>query len=190
MRFRLASLFMIAALGAQGAASSYSAPPSEQTERLTEEHVEKAEAYLGLAKQPSITEHTVGRDAVAKVVRNIGGVPEDSPVKIKAIALARKYAAIPEYAVDRLDKQRRPDNVDDRQAHNRLGFAWKVLRETGVLRTGLRLEDLVGFLGQPTEVRPELAEWYYASPMHVNPCLRYWRADGNEKKGQIEIIQK
>ena len=70
--------------------------------------------------------------------------------------------------------------MDDHQAHSRLHFAWGVLRATGVLRDGMRLEEVVGLLGQPTKVGPEFAEWYYSSGMHVNPCLR-WRTDGGAR---------
>ena len=93
---------------------------------------------------------------MTSVVQNIGRMTDGTPLRLKAIALARKYAALPEYAVEPdLRKQKRPEGIDDHQAHARLHFAWGVLRQTGVLHDGMRLEEVVGLLGQPTKVGPE-----------------------------------
>ena len=177
------------------------AAPAEEPKRLTAEEVEKelaiVEAYISRDRGPPSLdpkpEHTAANFAATNVVRSLGHLAEGSPVRLKAIALARKHSAIPEYATGKGAKQKRPEGVSDPQAHTRLRFAWGVLRETGVLRDGMRLEELVALLGQPTETRPETAEWYYSSPMHVNPCLRYWRSDGPEKhqkKGRLEAVRR
>lgn len=177
--------------------------PAEEPKRLSAQEVEKelgiAEAYLNRDRDKPPADAKAGETTVAKfaatsVVQNIGGLPEESAVRLKAIALARKYSAIPEYAAEAiLRKQKRPDGVDDHQAHTRLYFAWGVLRETGVLRDGMRLEDLVALLGPPTRITPETAEWHNSSQIHVNPCLYYWRQDyesGKKKKGQVEVTRK
>jgi hypothetical protein len=167
-------------------------PTAEEVER----ELVIVEAYLirNQDKPPvdaKSKEATIANLALANVVRNIGRLPEGSLVRVRAIALARKYAAIPEYAAEAdLGKQKRPERVDYHQAHARLDFAWCVLRETGVLREGMRLEELVALLGPPTKIRPDKAVWYYNSPMHVNPCLLYWSSDGPEKhqkKGRLEF---
>ena len=133
---------------------------------------------------------TIANFATSNVVQNLGHLPEGSPIRLRAIALARKHAAIPAYAVEvDLRKQKRPADVDDHLAHSRLGFSWRALIATNVLRNGLRLEDVVALVGPPTKMNENLAEWYYNSPMHVNPCLRYWRVGDREKKGRIEVTR-
>jgi hypothetical protein len=172
--------------------SSVCVAQAQQPKRLTAEEIERelaiVEAYLARDGGDPWVNATPGESAVAgfsatSVVQNIDGLAADSPLRLEAIALARKYAAIPEYAIEPdLRKQKRPKGVNDRQAHTRLYFAWGVLMGTGILRDGMRLEELVALLGQPTKLEPEMAEWYYSSGMHVNPCLRYWRLDGQEKR--------
>lgn len=127
-------------------------------------------------------------EAAGRVLRSIGDLPEESMVRLNAIAFARKHANIP-IPVD----VRKQELSAARRAHMRLTFSWAVLRKTGVLRDGMRLEELVALLGMPTKIGPETAEWYYSSRMHVNPCLRYWRTTGRhspeKKEGMIEVTR-
>lgn len=173
--------------------TAHAAEPKRLTTAEVEKELALAEGYItrDRGKPPvdaTTGETVIGRFAVSGVVENIGRQPEGSPLRLKAIALARKYAAIPEYAVqENLKKQKRPEGVDDHQAHARLHFAWGVLRETHVLRDGMRLEEVIALLGPPTKTGPEFAEWYYSSGMHVNPCLR-WRVDGRTK-GSIQVTR-
>jgi hypothetical protein len=157
--------------------------PKPPTAEEVDKELSIAEAYL-MGDRPV----KLGTQPIpANLIRNIGRLPQDSPVRLRAIALARRYAAIPEYV---FDWKKRPERVDDRQAHFRLGFAWGVLRETGVLRDGMRLEEVVALVGQPTAIRPETAEWYYSSTMHVNPILAYLRSDGpaeGQKAGRVVV---
>lgn len=160
--------------------------PKRLTEAEFEKELEIAEAFLKQAPtETKPVNRFIGVTAVTSVVENVGRMTDGAPLRLKAIALARKCAALPEYSMEPdLRKQERPEGIDDHQAHSRLDFAWGVLRATGVLRDGMRLEEVVGLLGQPTKVGPEFAELYYSSGMHVNPCLR-WRTDGRVK-GRIE----
>jgi hypothetical protein len=123
---------------------SVSGSAAEEPRQLAAEEVEKelaiVEAYLtrDLAASPQVFEPgelSAATSAATKVVGSVGGLPEESPARLKAIALARRYSAIPEYATEAdLRQQQRADGVDHRQAHARLYFAWGVLQETGVLR--------------------------------------------------------
>jgi hypothetical protein len=173
--------------------------PAEESKPLTEKAVGQqlaiVQSYLGrdparLPAELTPKEHRAAHEAVANVLKHVGGLPEGSPVRLKAIALARKYSAVSEYPDSRrlAEKQPNPDNYRiDQRAHAGLNFAWGVLRQTKVLRDGMRLEEVVGLLGQPTATTPERVEWWYRSHMHVNPRLQYWRVDARKKKGSIVL---
>jgi len=170
-----------------------SAEPKPLTEKEVEKELALIQAYLArdpatLPKDAKNDERRAAHDASVNVVTHVGSLPEDSPVRLKAIALARKYAAVSDYPNSRELSKKNPDSnhyLIDVRAHTALDFAWGVLRETKVLHDGLRLKDLVGLLGQPTNTTPEMAEWWYRSQMHVNPRLQFWRKDGRLKKGAI-----
>jgi hypothetical protein len=174
--------------------------PAQEPERLTAEEVDKelavVEAYLerdlaGATEDRKPGESTIANFAATKVVRALGGLPEDDPARLRAIALARKHAAIPrDAAAEGLRGRRVMGSVEAHQLHARLYFAWGALREVGVLRDGLRLEELVALLGPPSKIGPEVAEWHYNSRMHVDPCLYYWRTGGGGKKGRVEITRR
>jgi RNA polymerase sigma factor (sigma-70 family) len=105
---------------------------------------------------------------------------QDDAVRLAAVNLARHYAKP-------ADMQRTPDPGVDyhRLAHERLRFAWEVLIAAGVLRQGMKVEEAVAVLGEPTRTKqPERADWYYDSPMHVNPGLSC-----GTKEGVIESIK-
>jgi hypothetical protein len=180
-------------LGAAGLVQA--GEPKPLNEKELDQELAVVQAYLGHdpAKLPAEIkpeEDRAAHKAAANVLKYVGGLPEDSPVRLKAIALARKYAAVSEYPdSERLsEKQPHLDNYRiDHRAHAGLDFAWGVLRETKVLRDGMRLEEVVGLFGPPTNLTSDHAEWYYKSPMHVNPHAQYWRKDGRMKKGSIEL---
>jgi hypothetical protein len=156
------------------------AEPKKPTAEEIEKQFAAAEKYLTMVDTTG--ERMMGVSAAHEAAMNVKHLPEDSALRLKIVALARKFAAIPDYAtVEDLRKQKRPENVDDHQAHARLYFAWHVLMETNVLRSGLRLEEYVALLGPPTKIGAETVEWYYSSGMHVNPCLRLWKQDGRTK---------
>jgi hypothetical protein len=183
-------------LGVAGLVQAGEAKPP--TEKELEKALAAVQTYLGrdpakLAAELKPEELRAADEGAAVVLKHVGGLPEDSPVRLKAVALARKYAAVTDYPDPDLLAKKRSDGVDYHpcyQAHTGLYFAWGVLRETKVLRDGMRLEEVVALLGPPTKITSDYAEWYYRSPMHVNPCLLYFKVDkGDEKrkKGSIEV---
>jgi hypothetical protein len=108
------------------------------------------------------------------LVAYLRGHPEDTEVRSRAIALARRHAKVGEVGLT-------PDQTEEqlagagyrvyRLAHARLNFAWSVLLAAGELREGMSIEQFEEVLGPPTQVRPDTIEWLYNSPMHVNPYL-------------------
>jgi hypothetical protein len=110
---------------------------------------------------------------------------EGDRLRLDAITLARKYARPS-------DLIKKPDSGPGYHylAHDRLGFAWRVLIETGVLRKGMSLEEASAILGRPDMVYEnktggvDIVDWTYASSMHVNPALRC-----TFKGGVIEKIE-
>ncbi len=150
------------------------------------------EAFLA-GKPPKVPEDQLGVQALTlqgqthDIVRSVGSLPENSPARLKAIALARKHALIPDYAVNA--DLRKTATMDHHLAHARLQFAWGVLQETGIIHDGMRLEELVALLGLPTKIDDDTAEWYYSSGMHVNPVLRYTRSDAQRSKGKVEVTR-
>lgn len=98
---------------------------------------------------------------------------EGDPLRAEAITLARRYARP-------ADLTKKPDRgpAYHNLAHDQLGFAWRVLMETGVLHNGMTLEEAAAILGAPNRVYGNKAsgkyivDWTYESTMHVNPALR------------------
>jgi hypothetical protein len=110
---------------------------------------------------------------------------EGDRLRLDAITLARKYAR-PSDLIKKPDAGPAYHNL----AHDRLGFAWRVLMETGVLHQGMSLEEASAILGRADVVYENkiggvyIVNWTYASPMHVNPALRC-----TVKGGVIEKIE-
>jgi hypothetical protein len=129
-------------------------------------------------------EQTNAGFAIGRVVRQVGTLPEDDPLRTASVALARKNAS-----VRQLLPQGNPGSTYHNQAHARLAFAWGVLRATKILHNGMSLEEVSALLGQPTKSTADMAEWYYASEMHVNPGLRYWKTRGGEA-GVLEDMRR
>jgi len=94
-------------------------------------------------------------------------------LRLEAIALARKYA-VPAELIKKPEQGAAYHNL----VRDRLRFAWRVLLETGVLHTGMSLEEAVAILGLPDmvygnkEPANNIVDWSYESIMHVNPALR------------------
>ena len=61
--------------------------------------------------------------------------------------------------------------------HNRLGLAWILLSDLGVL-IGMTEAEVIAILGQPTSRRKDMLDWYAGSSMHVNPHIWVVVADG------------
>ena len=117
-------------------------------------------------------------------LKRLPSLSDRDGLRIEAIDLARRYAR----ASDLTRAYGLGDWFDTSyhwQSHWRLGFAWRVLRVTCILQDGMGLQELVTILGEPTEAARESVAWCYESPMHINPCLLYWR-DG----GRVEIISR
>jgi len=110
-------------------------------------------------------------------------------LRLEAIALARKYA-VPFELIKKPEQGAAYHNL----VRDRLRFAWRVLMETGVLRTGMSLEEAVAILGLPDrvygnkEAANNIVDWSYESIMHVNPALRCSFRGGVLQK--IEVINK
>src|SRR5262245_7548863 len=110
-------------------------------------------------------------------------------LRLEAIALARKYA-VPVELIKKPDQGPGYHHL----VRDRLRFAWRVLMETDVLRTGMSLEEAVAILGLPDmvygnkEAANNIVDWSYESIMHVNPALRCSFRGGVLQK--IEVINK
>ena len=121
---------------------------ADEPNRVTAEEIERdllsVETYLA-GLPGDLTKNSAAGSAISNVIRNLSSMPEDAPVRLRAISLARKYAAIQDYATP-LGQKGRQATFDVGKAkldHARLRFAWGVLRATGVLRDGMGLEELV-----------------------------------------------
>lgn len=168
---------------------------AEEPNQVTAEEIERdllsVETFL--AGLPSdLTTRGAAASAISNVIHNLSSMPEEAPVRLRAINLARKYAAIPDYATPhgRKGRQAAVGVNEAKLDHARLRFAWGVLRAIGVLRDGMGLEELVALLGPPTTLTSKEARWHYLSDMHVNPGLSYTRSDDADedlKKGQITL---
>jgi hypothetical protein len=94
-------------------------------------------------------------------------VPEMRKV---AVSMATAHACLPE-------KQSANDPTIHRYHHARLGVSWGILIGLDVLN-GISLEETKVILGEPTRTYGDTVEWYYNSPMHVNPGLRVHFREG------------
>jgi hypothetical protein len=98
-------------------------------------------------------------------------------VRAAAVALARKYARPGEVGAGRTPGPREEvafhhHNID------RLLFAWRLLRDAGVLRVGMTAEEAVQVLGEPAALEPTYAQWMYPSPFRFSTTITVRLKDG------------
>src|SRR4051812_45355966 len=97
--------------------------PKPLTEKEVDQELAIVQSYLGRdpAKLPTEIkpkEHRAAHETVANVLKHVGGLPEGSPVRLKAIALARKYSAVSEYPDSKRLGEKQPDRYRiDQRAH-------------------------------------------------------------------------
>jgi hypothetical protein len=115
-----------------------------------------------------------------RLLKALAQLPPGDPLRVQAIALARKYASPSD-----LRKASRESPAFYRKDHERLYFAWRVLLDLGVLRKGMSLEEAVAVLGAPAPQTTTRADWYYSSPMHVNPQLACTLKEGRVQSFEI-----
>jgi hypothetical protein len=126
-------------------------------------------AFLESSKAPFVQD-----EQLASLLAAIRERPRNDELRIRAIDTARRFASPADLAA-RPGALAARDYGYDRM---RVEMAWKILQATETLRKGMTLEDAVALLGRPTKEFKDgnsggtTHEWYYSSPMHINPCLR------------------
>jgi hypothetical protein len=56
--------------------------------------------------------------------------------------------------------------------------AVKKAQQDGLIRTGMTLPQLKALLGDPSKSREKYWEWYFRSPMHINPAFVVYHTNG------------
>ena len=130
-------------------------PSKAATERdEARKHLKELAEYLatevndGKDPPPSPTQALEGLLAYVKKQK------DGDPVRKEALALAKKYAVVPNR---KLGVKIRPGEAN--QITSRLEIAWKLLRETDVLRSGMTVEQASAVLGPPTQTEEGLVYW-------------------------------
>ncbi|HEX8324782.1 MAG TPA: hypothetical protein VF595_12815 [Tepidisphaeraceae bacterium] len=98
-------------------------------------------------------------------------MPTADERRLTLLALAGRYAN-----ANGLSSQAKA-NADFRRDSFRLTHAWRILQSLRVIRDGAAVEALIPILGTPSTVHDHADgtktwQWYYNSPMHVNPVLK------------------
>jgi hypothetical protein len=164
VRIIVPTLLAVCALASPEAVRSQGAPQSAP--EPLKKQLDALAAHLGKEPAKGLAGLMPPKLDRKRLLKSLAQLPPGDPVRVQAIALARKYASPAD-----LRKGSREDPIFFRKDHKRLYFAWQVLLDLGVLRKGMSLEEAVAVLGAPSSVTARRASWYYSSPMHVNPLL-------------------